>query len=412
MEQSASPILLACLGYASEVTKVEQLAHVSAGQWRMVADLAQQHGVAVLLYHNLKPLGLALPNEVAEELKQNYRQNALRNFRLYQRLGELLRLLQAKSIAVLVLKGAYLAEAVYDNIGLRTMGDVDLLVKKEDLLRVEEELLALGCMPEEYSRVITQDDHHFPYKLPGDNLPVEVHWAILDSIYSSHIDMDGLWSRAQPVTLAQSPALALSLEDLLLFLCIHIAKHVSVMRIRMLCDVGEVVRRFGAELDWEEMGTRTRQWAKVRAVYLVLQLAQELLGVAVPADWLASLRPESFDERYLELAREQILADYSRMEGTLLESFNLARLQESKELGRQLALIREGLLPSRETMALKYPAPANSWRIYLYYPARIQYVLLRHGATLWRLVRGDPKTRVASERTNQVAALRDWLLSG
>jgi len=39
-------------------------------------------------------------------------------------------------------------------------------------------------------------------------------------------------------------------------------------------------------------------------------------------------------------------------------------------------------------------------------------VLLRHGATLWGLVRGDPKTRTAAEHTNEVTALREWLMSG
>ena len=411
MEQSATSILLACLGYANEAAKAEQLANVTPGQWQMVAELARQHGVAALLYHDLQPLWSAMPDEVADELKQKYRQNVQRNFRLYLWLGKILQVLNAKNIAVLVLKGSYLADAVYDNVGLRTMGDVDLLVKRDHLLRVEEELLALGFMPEEYSRVITEENHHFLYKLPGTGLLVEIHWAILDSSYSSNIDMDGLWSRARPVMLAQSPALAFSPEDLLLYLCLHIANHVDNMRIRMLCDIGEVVRYFGTELDWEEISTRARQWGKARAVYVVSRLAQELLGVVVPADWLASLLPESFDDRYFKLAREQVLADCSRLEGTLLESSYLARLQGSKELGRKLALILDRLLPSRETMALQYPAPATSWRIYLYYPARIKYVLIQHGATLWRMIRGDPKTRIAAERTNQITALRDWLMS-
>jgi hypothetical protein len=411
MDQSTDSILLGCLGYASEAAKAMQLGRVSAEEWRMVAELAQQHDVAQLLYYHFKPLNMALPGEVAEELRQIYLQNAVRNMRLYHEINKLLRLMQEKDIPVIVLKGAYLAEAVYDNIALRTMGDVDLLVKKDDLLRVEQELLALGCMPVDSNRVITQDHCHFGYKLPRSGLSVEIHWTIFATSYPFQVDVERLWSRAHPVTLAQAPAWALSPEDLLLHLCQHTATHAFEMRIRMLCDIGEVVRRYGVELDWQRIGARARQWGTLHSLYVILRLAQELLEVAVPADWLTSLRPDSFDERYLALARQQILA--AGADGGMgRQTSKVARLWGQKGLGSKIRVIRDSLLPPRESMALLYPAPANSWRIYLYYPVRLKDALVRHGATLWRLASGDSKTQTVAARTNQVTALHDWLMSG
>ena len=189
------------------------------------------------------------------------------------------------------------------------------------------------------------------------------------------------------------------------------AKHAYDMHVRMLCDIGEVVRRYGMGLDWQGIGARAQQWGILHAVYVILRLAQELLDVAVPANWLSSLRPDDFDERYLILMLEQIFTD-TGTKGTMGKSHKLVRMWEMKGLGDKLALMRERLLPSRETMALMYPAPANSWRIYLYYPARIKYVVQRHGTTLWHLVRGDSKTQAIAERTNEVTGLRDWLMSG
>lgn len=409
IHQCTPPILLTCLGYAGAAAKAERLARVPAEEWRRVVESARQHSVTLLLYHHLKPLDLALPGDMADELKQEHLKQALRNIRLYQELSRLLLLLQEKNIAVIVLKGAYLAEAVYDNIGLRSMSDVDLLVKKDDLLRVEQELLALGGVPEDCNRVIAQDKFHFGYKLLKSGLRVEIHWA-LNSSYPLQIDVEGLWSRAQPVTLAQAPAWALSPEDLLLHLCLHTAIHAYDMRVRMLCDIGEVVRRNGAGLDWQGIGARARQWGILRAAYVILRLAQELLEAAVPADWLASVQPAGFDERNLALARERILA--ARADGIMAQSAQAARLWGTKGLGGKIALIRDRLLLSRESMAIMYPAPANSCRIYLYYPVRLKDVLMRHGGMLWRLARGDSKTRAAAERTNEVTGLRDWLMSG
>ena len=412
MDQFAVLTLLACLGYASEAAQAERLGRVSADgeAWREVVKLAQQHSVVALLYHRLKPLHLALSGETADELKQEYLKQAQRNIRLYHELGILLRRLQEKNTPVIVLKGAYLAEAVYDNIGLRTMGDIDLLAKNDDLLLIETELLALGYRPEENNRVVGLRNKHFRYILPKNGLTIEVHWALVVPKLPFRIDVRGLWDRAQPVTLAQAPALALSPEDLLLHLCLHTASNLREVQLRMLCDIGEVLRRNGAKLDWQEIDSLARQWGALHALYVILRLTQELLGAAVPVEWLASLRPDSFDERYLELIRRQLFALHIERKAIL--SPQAARLPELKGFNSKLALIRSRILLSREEMATKYPASANSWRIYLYYPVRLKYLLGYHGANLWRLVRGDPETRAVAVRKNEVALLNDWLKSG
>jgi len=404
MDQDATNVLLACLGNVSNAVKAEQLARLSPEEWSAVPALAGQHGVAPLVYQRLKQLSVVLPGELAEELKRAYLRNAARNMSLYQELGKLLQRLQELNIPIIALKGAHLAEAVYDNIGLRTMGDIDLLARKDDLLRIDKELLALGY------KVHSQCTHHIHYAPPKNGFPVEIHWVLIaEQEFTFQIDVEGLWSRAQPLTLAQMPALALSPEDLLLHLCLHTAKHVYDMRIRMLCDIDEVVRCYGAGLDWQEISTRARQWGITRAVYVVLQLAQELLEVTVPADWLASLQPVGFDERHLTLVRRQILA--TRVDGNIAQTTPaVARLWGTKGLRGRIAMLGDKLLPSRDTIALMYLVPANSWRVYLYYPVRWKDVLARHGATLWRLVRGDPQTQAAAARANQVTALRDWLM--
>jgi len=64
-EQPTASILLNCLGYANGAAKTEQLARVTAEQWCKVVELAQQHGVAPLLYHHLKRLDIVLPDEMA-----------------------------------------------------------------------------------------------------------------------------------------------------------------------------------------------------------------------------------------------------------------------------------------------------------------------------------------------------------
>ncbi|MEE9911664.1 MAG: nucleotidyltransferase family protein [Deltaproteobacteria bacterium] len=410
MVHLAPQILLTCLGYAGVAAKTERLASVSADEWRRVIVLARQHSVSPLLHHRLKSLALSLPVEPADELKKDHLVLSMRNVRLYHILSDVLQLLQEKNIAVMVLKGAYLAEAVYSDIGLRGMNDIDLLVKKDDLPRVEQTLLASGGEATDCQRVITQDNYHFGYKLPGSGIKAEIHWTLMamDNVTN---DIHGMWARSQGVTIAQTATRALSPEDLLLHLCLHMAKHVFDMQLRMLCDIGEVVRHYEAKLDWSQIDSRARRWGIQRAVYVILRLAQELLEAAVPADRLASLCPDDFNECYLVQMRDQIFADIT-LKVNMNKTFRVARLCELKSADGKLTLLFQRLFLSREAMALIYPAPPDSWRIYLYYPARIPDMLKRHGAILWRLLRGDPRTQASAQHINKVAALKDWLVSG
>jgi hypothetical protein len=58
-----------------------------------------------------------------------------------------------------------------------------------------------------------------------------------------------------------------------------------------------------------------------------------------------------------------------------------------------------------------YPAPSDSIRIYFYYPVRIKDLLLRHGRQVWRLLKGDEEMQDLAKRENDIAPLKDWLIS-
>jgi hypothetical protein len=409
MEQDTSAVLVACLGYASEAEKVKRLALVSPEEWHAISALAEKHSVRPLLYHRLRQLGIALPEKVAGELRQVYFENLARNLLLYRELGKLLRRLGELNISVIALKGAYLASAIYENIGLRSMGDVDLLVKKKDLPCIKQVLLALGADPDTKNQESDQGHHHYQYILPKSGLLVEIHWS-LHRYHRSQIDIEGVWSRAHSAALADNPIMALSPEDLFLHLCLHILTNSDSMRIRMLCDLGEVVRFYGSDLRWQEIGTRAKEWGIAHAVYVFLRLVRELHQLTVPEDWLASFQPDNYFEYYPELVLEQIISDPDREDS--VTTTRGAQIWKVKGLGEKWTLIRDGIFPSRSVMSLKYNIPVNSWRIYPYYLVRLKDILQNHLMMMWRLARGDSQMRAASEHAIKVSSAKDWLRLG
>ncbi len=404
-------VLLTCLNPASDYTKIESLQQVTPQTWQAVIAQAKLHRLAPLLSHRLTQLDITLPSDLDAGLKQSERRTAWRNAMLYLELNKVLPTLQAQAIPAITLKGLHLAGTVYKNIGLRPILDIDLLVRKEDLDRVEKAMLGLGCEPLDGNRVVGPDTHDFPYLLPQTNIRVEMHWSFIYERYPFTIDLDGLWARAQSITAKDVPLLVLAPEDLLLHLCLHTAKHWHELRLNLLCDINEVVQHYET-MDWVAVAARARQWGITHAVYLVLRLARELLQTNVPQELLATLKPENFDERYLNLAREQFLITPRETQGEQIASAHVVvQLWGEKSLRYKLSIIFQRLFPPRQTISFYYPVPVNSPRIYFYYLVRFKDLIARYGQEIWDLARADSQKQAMIARSDRARELHDWLMT-
>ncbi len=417
MDQSRiDELLLYCLRVVPDEMGDGRLEALSSSDWDVFIEASGRHGVAPLLYHRLRTShsDVPIPANVMGRLRQAYLENDARNMGLYHKLGKVLELLRRDNISVIVLKGAHLAELVYGNRALRSMGDVDLLVHKDDLMRVEAVLLGIGYTPLDYNRTIGKDNKHFGYILSKRELHLEVHWTILPSMSPFDIDINGQWERSRPAIIAGFEVAVLCPEDLLLHLCLHSCGHGFEPGLRSLCDICETLQHYKGGIDWGLVQLRTRQWGVGKCVYLTLRLAKELLGVILPDGLMEALKPNDFDERFIALAREQVFSTRMGTGHILSLSPVAAKFWGSKRLLDKAATflkILERVFPPREVMARGYPPPADSIRIYFYYAMHFRDLLRRHSRHVWRLLRGDEEMRALAKRENDITTLKDWLMS-
>ena len=213
--------------------------------------LASYHGVAPLLLHSLRSLGTRSGTSPAllTELSRAHAANALRNALLFEDLAAILASAERNRLDVIVLKGAALAETVYGDRSLRPMRDVDLLIRDEHLVEFEQHLATRGyVLGREWARARQwhrDHDYHLAYYKRPDGLPtasVELHWHLESPLWPFHVDLEGLWMRAVPATVAGVRTKVLSAEDTLLHLCVHACKHKLTAGLRAYCDIAEVLR--------------------------------------------------------------------------------------------------------------------------------------------------------------------------
>lgn len=387
-------LLCYCLSLETDVIEAERFEPLSDADWQDLVQLAASHNLVPLFYRRLKALGagVAVPPDIWRTLQETYLDSSGTSMRLYNQLGGVLRTLQAESVPVIVLKGAYLAHVVYGNPALRPMQDLDLLVRRGDLARVEEHMALMAYSPRKLDVLFTQDLHHICYMLKDGDLPVEIHWDIQRPTAPFNVDLVELWTRARPIKIAGCQALALSPEDLLLHLCLHAAYHHSFdVGLKALCDIAETIRCYRDKVDWRQVERCARQWGATNCIYLTLYLAHKLLGAAVPDEVLHSLKPGDFDMRFVCWAEGRIFAP---ADGAARPEFdNWGRWGKARGLGGKVSVLLRACFPPERYLAERYLVSPNSLRIYLYYPLYLMCLVLEHARRAWRLLCGDGETK-------------------
>ena len=384
--------------------------------WHAAAALAMRAGVAPLLYHRLHSLAPQpdIPAEVSDQLRRIYLASVVRMARQFEQYGRVLGALRAAGIPVIVLKGGHLGECVYRNIAVRAMSDLDILVHETDLDQVATILAQLEYYPQlpHQVRFKARAGHHWNFVRRKTLLTViEAHWTLLDPRLGIEVDDSGLWDRATEARIAGAPVSVLSPPDLLLHLCLHAAVHSYNIGLRMGCDIAEVLRVFGEEMDWDGLVSRAHQWKASRSLCAGLWLAREAFRLQIPEAVVASLDPLGLGVSRQRQLLGCILTQGMSVEAPGLPGETVGRFWATRGWHRKIGfLLRRILLPA-EDIASMYPAAPGSIKILLYYPARIRDLVRRHGRIVWRLLTKDKPSLERAARQTESNSLKDWLLS-
>ncbi len=405
----ATDLLLAVLNPVPQPDAAAQLRQLDAAGWEALVRGAHQQRVLTLFYARLQGLDVetAVPPHFLSQMQQKHQQTTLQNLAIYRELRLIAEKMQAAAVPLIVLKGTYLATAVYPHIGQRGIGDLDLLVPEEKIAQAVDIMHGLGWQE---TQPFTLDAlRHYRHHLPtmvkkGVNFPVEIHWNIAKPPTSSRLTPDQLWQQATPTSLAGTAALAFPLHLQLLHLALHAAYHHQfAFDLRSLCDMALIIDQQAEAVDWTLFAQKAEDWQWQRGVYLTLQLLQEFWGTAVPPHVLTRLQPTPMPTDLARLAKEQILWGRANNYGITV---NFSQLKGSKSLLGKVRFIFTFVFPKRSFLSSRYGADPNSAKIWLYYLVNWRDLVKRNTRRTWRLLRGQHTVNEAVDRRNQ---LSEWL---
>jgi hypothetical protein len=284
-------LLLCCARTSSSPETVARIAALLGEHidWKLVLRMAQEHRVSSLLYWQLSGASPEdVPKDVLDKLRTHFQANQFRNLFLTGELLKLLGELEANGIPAIPYKGPVLATSVYGHLALREFSDLDVLVRKSDVVKAKEVLSYLGYGPH-YRMTRAQEQFLLEYDrqfalLRDDGCVVELHWTVTPRPVYFLLGPEYLWQRAERASLGSRAVASFSPEDLLLILSVHGSTHLWE-RISWICDIAELVRVAG-NLDWEGLMKRASALNCKRMLLLGLVLANDLLDAVLPEEVL------------------------------------------------------------------------------------------------------------------------------
>jgi hypothetical protein len=267
------------------------------------------------------------------------------------RLVEVVAQLAAWGIETRVLKGCALAHLDYPDPQMRPTGDIDLLVRGDQIDDLVDRLAADGAVRLDPDPVVGYAGlvgKGATMLLAGGG-ELDLHRLLVWGPIGVRLPPDELWTTSRSWMLDGHELATLGLEETLIHLCLHLVVGGSV-RALSLRDVAQLL--VAADLEVERVTGLARRWRVEAAVAEAVQLSvRELdLDQAVPvADWAAGYAPGPRDRLWLRVDRPERALP-------ALEPF--ATWIELRSVEARWMLVRATLRPAPGT----WPSPARRLR--------------------------------------------------
>ena len=338
--------------------------------WDYILEESQKEGVSCLIYRHL--YNLKTEDRVwqyLDQLKIEYHRNSIRNTIILEEAKKILNAFNEKKIKTIVLKGIFLGENIYKNIAFRPIGDIDILIKKEDLSKVNEILNSLGySAPAHYKdflKIPSLSSVNTLMYNPQQPIHscVHLHWHLINSSWPldflvRKIDMERIWSQAEPVKIDGIDALTLSPHHLLLYLGQHSFNH-AFDRLILVSDILEVLRHYNDRLNWQLLIDEAERFNLSSVLYYSLRLSCRLLDFKIPQLERFKRPKAGFSDRFFSFLI------YKGVRTSAFSYFMYLSMQRG--VLDKLRFMARTIFPSRYVLAHNFMLKSSQIRPYHYY---------------------------------------------
>ena len=279
------------------------ISYLKSINWNDFITKTDQEGLSGIVFYHLQKNNLEekLPSDVHSYLLSRYNINIKQNLRILCQAKRLLRQFSQAGIPVVVLKGLALVEHNYPSLGMRGMSDIDILIRKDDLLKIDQCLALTGYTPRD-STVTKAMNSPSGYLASLDyrkdslsSVNLHIHWHLVNTsipatMFAGHVDMERIWEKSVPAEIADTEARILSPEHTIIYLCEHAMRvgH-SFNRLILVCDIFQFLKK--RVIAWDLVMEESRRFNLSRFVYYSLSIVNYYTGLPILSEITTKMKP-------------------------------------------------------------------------------------------------------------------------
>ncbi len=348
--------------------------------WDYFIKTIINRGIAPLLYKKLPLLSSSfqLPEHVKIKLQQAYYKTLSRNTILYEHFRKIAEAFSLQHIPIIALKGVYVSEWLYQDIGLRQFSDIDLLIKEENALACLAILEKMGYT----SSAIVSKSHlsnfilsnfetdneivHYPPRILN-GVSIEIHIKLFRSAEKYNLNIHELWEQSIPANINNINVRALTTYDLLIHLILHLNKHFQGGKVQFTSfnDVTNLIERFADTIDWNDVAARCRRYNCEEIVFKIIVLIYKYIPINIPLNVIQKY------EILLKEDDEQLFCDVLRgnIHSSVVLSGHFGYLGKIQSFVDKVRYLGGVIFPSNAFMMQRYQIQRSS-QVLIYYPYR------------------------------------------
>jgi Uncharacterised nucleotidyltransferase len=255
--------------------------------------LAEEQGLLPLLSLRLASTDETLiPFGARQKVKDLHRAHVIFSLRLTGELFRLLEHLGAAKIETVVIKGPVLSMRCYGDPGVRQYSDLDLIVRTKDIQHATELMLEFGYEPRIPLQAIASGriPGEYVFRRPDTNSIVELHTEHTFRYHPRRLPLEKVLARKTWVSIDHRQVPTLSIEDELVLICIHAAKHLWE-RLAWVVDIAALLANNPA-LNWKNVRSAAGEVGAERMLRVGVQLTAELLRAPLSAEMIAYVKSD------------------------------------------------------------------------------------------------------------------------
>ena len=183
-----------------------------------VYEIAEKHSVQTTAYYGIKKLQCAISSEALSKWEEAHLRGLSVSIRFKAELNNVCDVFTKEKLVHMPLKGSIIKN-MYPSTDMRSMSDMDILIKREDAKKVHDILIGMGYTCDMYD--ISHQDVYF--KDPIYN--IEIHTSLFDDGdgVTFYREYDNILDRT--VTVDNEYARLMTDEDFYVYNVAHFAKH-------------------------------------------------------------------------------------------------------------------------------------------------------------------------------------------